>query len=372
MKVLQIARQFYPSTAGVERFTLDLCRHLIKKGIQSDVVTLNRCFYQVGVLPEREEVEGIKVARIPFWGRQRFFIAPGVLRYVPKYDVLHVHNIDFFSDFIISTKPYHQKPVVISTHGGYFHTDRFVYFKKFYFQTITRLMLRRADCVIAVSAHDQNLFSKLVPGIKLIENGIDFGRLSEIRKEIEPGLLLYIGRLVSNKHVDHLIQCLAVVQKTIPHAKLVLVGPDYEGIKDQLRNLADQLGILKAVIFAGQVSDAELADWLSCANVFVSASAYEAFGISVLEAMSTGTVPVVNPLESFQNFIQDGVNGFFTDFSQPERTAEVIIKLLRCDVVEYVTLGENAKQSAVRFAWHNKVDQFIEVYRHVIQGVSYQ
>jgi alpha-1,3-mannosyltransferase len=369
VKVLQIARQFYPSMAGVERFVLDLSRHLSRNGIQSDVLTLNRCFYLDGVLPVEDVVEGIRVTRIPYRGGQRFFWAPDVIKYISEYDVLHIHNIDFFVDFLSLTKSLHRKPIVVSTHGGFFHTSHLAIIKKVYFNLVTRLLLPRVDKVVADSEHDLALFERIYPGTKVIQNGVDFGRLADVTKQIEPGLLLYIGRMVSNKRIDLLIQCLAVLRQRVPEAQLALVGPDFEGLKDELYALAVECGVEDAVHFAGQVSDEELAQWLARAHCFVTASEYEAFGISVLEAMSTGTVPIVNPLESFQHFIDAGQNGYFTNYSQPEKAAEVIGALLRLDRDQIHSLGQKAQLSAARYSWENTVAHFIEVYNEVVNGV---
>jgi len=366
MRVLHIARQFYPSVAGVERFTQDLCRYLLQRGIQSDVLTLNRCFYQPGVLPAQDSVEGIRIIRIPFWGRQRLFFAPGVLRFVSDYDLLHIHNVDFFSDFLLLTRFYHRKPIIVSTHGGFFHTRRLAWLKKVYFHTITRRLLRRADKVIASSIHDRDLFISVMPGVLVIENGVDFTRLTKVRKAIEPGLLLYVGRLVSNKRVDNLIRALAFVRPTVPHAHLALIGCDFEGIAQELLALADDLGVRDAVDFVGQVSDGELAGWLARAHLFVSASEYEGFGISVLEAMSTGTLAVVNPLPSFLTFIQDGENGFLADFARPEDAAQTLVYALQITPHDLAVLGERARQTAARYAWENVVERFITVYQEII------
>lgn len=366
MKVLQIARQFYPSTAGVERFVLDLSRHLVASGVQSDVVTLNRCFYLDGILPPHDLVEGINVTRIPYRGGQRFFFAPSVLDHVDEYDLIHIHNVDFFSDYLNLTKRWHRKPIVISTHGGFFHTTRLAIIKKVYFNTITRFLLPRADQVIADSENDRQLFEQVLPEIRVIQNGVDFSRLANVTKQIEPGLMLYIGRIVSNKCVDQLVRSLVKIRARFPVAHLVLVGPDFEGLKSELQALAKGLGVADVVRFAGQVSDAELADWLAKAHCFVTASEYEAFGISVLEAMSTGTVPVVNRLKSFQHFIQDGHNGFFTDFSKPDDVADVIVPLLQLEPSRLEEIGRNAQEAVARYSWENTVKHFIEIYQRLL------
>jgi alpha-1,3-mannosyltransferase len=234
-----------------------------------------------------------------------------------------------------------------------------------YFRTITSFILKHADRVVASSSHDFEIFASLVPDIKLIENGVDYSRLANVHKDIESGLMLYIGRLASNKRVDNLIRCLAKVRESIPYAHLALVGLDLDNIAQPLRDLARNLGVADAVTITGQVSDTELAQWLSRAHIFVSASEYEAFGISVLEAMSTGTIPVVNCLKSFQNFIQDGKSGFLTDFAQPDKAALVIAGVLQTGREELFILGKLAKETSARYDWKNTVKSFIEVYREI-------
>lgn len=365
MKILQVARQFYPATGGVERFTMDLSRHLQRRGHVSDVLTLNRCFNRPGTLPDHEIIEGLRVFRIPFWGIGRIFVAPGVLNYLTGYDLIHIHNIDFFSDFLLLTKPYHTKPVVLSTHGGYFHTKRLALLKKIYFYTMTSMLLRLADQVIVDSSHDHDIFAPLVPMLRLIENGVDYSYLRDVHKNMVPGLMVYIGRLAHNKRIDNLIRSFAIVLESVPDASLVLVGKDFDNLEKPIGMLAHNLGVAQAVKITGEVSDDELTNWLIRAHIFVSASEYEAFGISVLEAMSTGTIPIVNSISSFQDFIQDGQSGFLIDFADPNEAAQIIVRVLRMSSEELSVLGHRAKEAAARFDWDKKVESFIEVYHGI-------
>ncbi|HID61415.1 MAG TPA: glycosyltransferase family 1 protein, partial [Anaerolineae bacterium] len=365
-KILQIARQFYPSVAGVERFVQDLSRHLIRRGHQVSVVTLNRCFYMDGVLPSEDVVEGVQVYRIPYWGQQRFFLAPSVLKFVGDYDLLHVHNIDFFLDFLSLTKWWHHKPIVLSTHGGFFHTKTLALLKKLYFNFMTRMTIRGAEVVLAVSEHDQELFSHITDKVLQINNGIDFSGFSDISKNPIPGLLVYVGRLASNKRVDNLIKALPFVRDKYSEARLVVVGADFEGIRSDLEELAGRLGVSSIVTFTGAVSREGLRECLARAHLFLSASEYEAFGISVLEAMASGTVPVVNDISPLRGFVRQDVTGFLTDFSKPEMAARVIVEALTLDHEVLRTIGKRAQEEARKYAWENVVLHFEQVYESVL------
>ena len=148
MRILHVVRQFYPCVGGIEKYTLDLCRELISRGHVSDVVTLNRTFASKALLPPTDRYQEINIFRVPYFGPNRYKLAPGVLRFTKGYDLIHVHAIDFFVDFLALTKVWHRKPLVVSTHGGFFHSRWGWGFKKVFFNTVTRLSVKAADRVI--------------------------------------------------------------------------------------------------------------------------------------------------------------------------------------------------------------------------------
>ena len=368
MRILQVARQFYPSIAGVENIVENLARQLIGRGHQCDVLTLNRCFYDMAqVLPTCERVKGIQVFRIPFWGRQRLFLAPRVLKFVKNYDIIHIHNVDSFADLLVMTKPWHRRPLVLSTQGGYFHTNTALLLKRLYFNTITRLTMRGLDALIAVSEHDRELFARVSSRLVMISDGIDYTTFRDIDKKLEPGLLVYVGRLASNKRVDNLLRAFAGVCRQMPSAHLVIVGMDYEGLLNELESLATQLGVEDKVVFTGAVSDADLHSYISRAHLFVSASEYESFGISVLEAMSAGTVPVVNDIRPFQAIITSGENGFLVDYSGASKAADVLLEALSLEKDRLREMGEKARRIAETYSWENVVVKLEQLYRELVE-----
>jgi glycosyltransferase involved in cell wall biosynthesis len=100
--------------------------------------------------------------------------------------------------------------------------------------------------------------------------------------------LLFVGRISPHKRQDDLIRLLAYYRACIdPEAQLILVGsyrdqPQYHG---RLRALAEELGVIQAVTFAGSVSLAALVAYYRSATAFLSLSEHEGFGVPLLEAM---------------------------------------------------------------------------------------
>ena len=116
---------------------------------------------------------GCDVKRIPYFGSYKNPIAPAVFRHLREHDLIHVHGIDFFFDALAWTRPWHGRPLVASTHGGFFHTPYAARLKKVFFHTVTRTSLRAYSAILASSVNDRDLFAKLTGRyIELVENGL--------------------------------------------------------------------------------------------------------------------------------------------------------------------------------------------------------
>lgn len=365
MRILHVVRQYFPSIGGMERFVHNLSKNLIERGHQCSVVTLNKIFFKDQTLPKEEVIDGVRVFRIPFLGARRFFIAPSITNYIRGYDIIHVHGIDFFIDFLSATKIYHKRFIVLSTHGGYFHTKKYWALKKIWFNTITRIALKKATAVICDSRHDEEIFSRISDKVLLINNGIDYPEYSCIKKRVEKGLLIHIGRLSSNKNIDKLIKTVALLKMEHPYVRLVIIGQDQDNIRTYLEGIALKLGSSENISFATDASEYELKNYLTKANFFVSASSYESFCLSLLEAMSSGTVPIANSIDPFIYFIRDGENGFLTDFSIPEKAFQTIDLALRLDPQTLYSIGLNARKEAEKYSWDKTIKEFEKVYHAI-------
>ena len=367
MKILHVARQFHPCVGGVERFTLDLCRYTRGLGHEVAVLTLDRDFASGRSLPAHDEVEGIPVRRIPFFGPKRYRLAPAALANLGDCDLVHVHCVDSIADYLSFTRFLHRRPLILSTHGGFFHSPWGGGLTEIFFRTVTPLALRGFARVVCDSPQDLALFRQVAPAkCRLIENGVDYEGFSAVRKRVRPGLLVYVGRTDANKRVGMLIQTLAVVARRRPEARLALVGPDWLGEWPRLRGLTTALGLAGRVGFVGRVDEAGLRSWLAEAHFFVSASAYEGFGIAAVEAMATGTVPILNDIPAFRHLTDDGDAGLLAQFDSPEVAAEVVANALAMPVAQYEDLASRARATAARYGWREVVGRFLDVYAEVL------
>jgi len=106
--------------------------------------------------------------------------------------------------------------------------------------------------------------------------------------------ILFVGRIVPSKAQHELVKALWAYRRLYdPLARLHLVGgtASFEYLK-ALEDFVADLGLAEAVRLPGEVSDAALAAHYAAADVFLSLSEHEGFGVPLVEAMAAG-VPVI-------------------------------------------------------------------------------
>jgi len=102
---------------------------------------------------------------------------------------------------------------------------------------------------------------------------------------IDGKMLFFVGRHTDQKGISYLLYALSKLDRD--DVTLVLGGTGH--LTEQLRKFTELLGIEDKVVFAGYVSEERLGDYYASADLFVSPSLAEPFGITIVEALSVGT-----------------------------------------------------------------------------------
>jgi alpha-1,3-mannosyltransferase len=315
-------------------------------------------------LSSHDEVDGIRVFRIPYLDLKYYKPAWLPLDLLKSADLLHVHGVGAMLDFAVATKGLHRKPIVVSTHGGIFHTATIGWVKKLYFSGFERLMLRGVDRVVACSQSDFELFKPVAKRLTRIDNGVELSRFKGIAMDRkEPTRFLVLGRISRNKQVDQIIDALAFLRgKSVAGApfSLRIVGFDWENLRPELEAQIARKELGGMVTLTGEVPEEQLRTELEHAAFALSASRYEGFGIAVVEAMAAGCVPLLNRIPAFESFVEDGKTGFWIDFSEPEKAAERIAAISAMDVSD---VRANAVTKAWEFDWSECIGKWEALYR---------
>ena len=361
MRILQVARQFYPKVGGIESCVLNLSRGLKARGHQVEVVTLDRDLRSGQPLDAPSEIDSIPIHRIPYFGSRRYPVAPSWLRYIDDFDVIHVHAIDFFVDSAALAKRIgvHHKPIVVTTHGGIFHTTAWQGVKKIYWRNVLKRTLDAVAAVVAVSDRDAVLFRPIVAPDKLltIPNGID-PAFAAARARRARGRIVCIGRVSAAKAIDKVIDLIGTVADEFSELELVVAGPDEDGVSNALQRHADSVGLGSKVRFLGQLPLDELANLLASAHLFISAAQHEGFGITTVEAMSAGVPVIVTRTGVHEQIVEPGANGWFwTGVPDAEATATLRAALLLPDD-RLDRMQASARESAAPFSWETTTDRY--------------
>lgn len=326
LRVVHVTRQFHPNRGGLEDFVANLGREQVRVGHDVEVVTCDRLFTDPGrTLPPEGELDGMSITRIPFRGSSRYPLAPGVLRRIGHADIVHVHAVDFFYDYLAWTRPLHGRPLVATTHGGFFHTNATSVLKRLWFQGPTRLSSRLYDAVVACSTSDARLFSRIAPDrVRVIENGVGLAKFAGAASPVPRKAMVTLGRFSDNKRLDRVLDAAAALVGRDPEWRLDIVGSNSDWTRERVLAEAARRGLADRVEVTTGLDDRGVAARLREASVFVSASEYEGFGIALIEAMSAGLVPVVHPNESFGELARRHDAIRLSDFSDADATATAV------------------------------------------------
>ncbi|WOG27222.1 glycosyltransferase family 4 protein [Endozoicomonas sp. 8E] len=360
MKVAHVVRQFFPSIGGLEDVVFNLAFEQIKSGHTVKVFTINSDFQNNAQLANESVESGISVTRYPWHGSERYPVCLLPIGELNCFDVVHVHAVDFFVEYLSLQKRLGRlKPLlVLTTHGGFFHTNKQAGLKKLFFKTITPFSLSKFDAVTCCSVNDYELFKNLNHNVSLIENGVGFQKLGKTQSEQKGNDFIYFGRFSENKRIVELVELFAEVD--CPDTRLKIIGRSKTGDVDAIRNKIIELGCTERVMLLTDINDQEILQHVATARFTVSASAYEGFGLSVVELMAYGLVPLLSAEPpSFKRFVEE--SGVGMQFTLDKSSLEQAIHHLTSQWTE--SQGQSAQNYAKQFAWPAVAEKYLNVYQ---------
>jgi alpha-1,3-mannosyltransferase len=368
VRVAHVVRQFYPGVGGLESFVLALAKQQRLEGVDAEIVTLDRLFTNLGTkLPRYDCVEDIPVRRIGFSGSTRYPIAPGVFSCIKPFDIVHVHGIDFFCDYLAATQLLHRKPLVLSTHGGFFHTNFARSLKTAVFHTVTRASLLLYGRVVACSANDEVIFRKVAGRRFLrIDNGVDTTKFADLASRSIAPNFVYFGRFSSNKGLARLIDAFDAMCDEIPEARLHLMGRDWDNLLPALNQRIAAVRQSGAILVHVNPSDDDIRRVIAKSSFFASAPDYEGFGLTLVEALAAGLLPIVSTIPSFVSILGDSDTGRTIQFADTKNAGREMAAFVREAAKGYRARRTRAMRLASRYAWPKVARRFVREYEHVL------
>lgn len=294
-----------------------------------------------------------------------------------KIEIINIHHASMYGNILYTKlqKKFPNIKFVRTLHSCY--EDKYTLKGNFLKNCINLYFLNKAlqvsDLIVCVSnavkITYKNKFNISHKKIVVIYNGIDKKFYTERLKERNnAGLinLVYVGRLEKVKGVDILLEAFAELPKEL-NAHLTIVGDGKER-----KNLMEQSKVMKIedkIEFLGTRTD--IIQILDEADIFVYPSIWkEAFGISVVEAMARGCIPVTFNKGGLPEIIKNGENGFLVYETIANSLSEIIKKVILSDNKK--ELKEKAIETAQKFSIENTILKLEREYVKLIkEGYTY-
>jgi alpha-1,3-mannosyltransferase len=361
MKVLHLLPTHLFAIGGMEDFTRNLALRLQRHGIDVEIWHLP---LRKGALL-MDDPPSLKVDDLPVKNLSRYRVPCFDPRRLRRYDLVHVHGVGGIADMVALSSPWHRRPLVVSTHGGIFHTTSMQRIKRLYFDVVEPLVARWVTCYVACSVNDHDLFAGRVPHLELIENGVEVYPRPVDPKD--PGRWVWIGRWSRNKELPALFAAVAAARRLMPAAKLEVVGAPDDLTRDDLKRLALESGLGDGLTIHQAVPRARLAEILAGAGLTLSAARHEGFGLAVIEAMSAGCVPVVNDIPVFRRFVAQAGVGRVCSYADPQAAGTAMVEVARA-IADDPRTAERASGFARRYAWPEVEGRWLALYRRLVKA----
>lgn len=354
MRILHLAKYYWPRSGGMERVVQGLAEGASSLGHQVEVVAVESMGRAGTSVRQRSSVT--KAFSLAALGSQE--IAPGYIAAAWKRaDVIHVHHPHPLADVACLLRA-GRTPVVVTQHAD---SRRSIY------RPVTRLVLRRAGAIVVPSRAHLALSTELTgyeSKVEIIPFGIEHTRW-ELVPPTPPGApprAIFIGRLVAYKGLDILLRAL----ERVPDLRLDIVGAGPEG--PRLRTLAQALAITDRVRWYGEYPDEDLPRRMADADFLVlpSVTVEEMFGLVVLEAMAAGRPVITTAVPSAVREVNAaGVTGLEVPLRDVPALAQAL-ETLSHDPERRRKMGEaGRKRVADRFTQATMAEKHIELYDRI-------
>jgi glycosyltransferase involved in cell wall biosynthesis len=201
--------------------------------------------------------------------------------------------------------------------------------------------------------------------IHVIECGIDkdIYRFDPSISKFDIPTLLYVGRLKKYKNVETPIKALPLIRKSVPNARLVIVGSgDYQ---PDLERLAQSLDLDKAVEFKGFIPQAEKITYLRRSHVSVYPSLKEGWGLTNIEANACGTAVIASRVPGLKDSVDEGNSGLLFEFGDIEAFAAMAVKILT-DQTFRRGLEMGGLRWAANFSWEKTAKATEDIIKRIV------
>jgi rhamnosyl/mannosyltransferase len=350
VKILVVVSELPPARSGVALSAKLLIEHYRRMGHELDAITMRS-------LPKliRGEI------RLSFF----FLRWTSIRRELARYDCVHIHGpAPTFSEMFLLlmrlTMTRKTRPKVVYTHHFELDLPGFRLLCQLYNRLHSRI-LRLADAVVVTTrAYERLLLDRGHRNVLVIPWGADHRSYPASDREGGRFDVLAVTQLRSYKGIEVLLRAF----QRVPEARLHIVGEGHR--RQRYEALAARLQ-LPEIRFHGELPDAELCALFAASHVVVlsSVSMMEAFGMSLLEGMRVGCVPVASDLPGVAEVVGDA--GILVAPGAANGLAEAL-RGLQQDRALWDRLSVRARRRADSFRWEEAARSYATLFEQLLEN----
>ena len=368
----------YPTYGGSGAVATELGIALAGRGHEVHFITYEHPFRLPHFVP-RVSFHEVNIGNYPLFEYPPYDLALAVRMHdvvlSQGLDLLHVHyaiphaTSAWIAKEMLKTQG-RSLPVVTTLHG----TDITIVGQDHSYHAITRFSIERSDRITSVS---QWLKDETVKAfgcencrVNVVPNFVDptvFDRArygDALRQELGGGrrVLMHISNFRPVKRVRDVVRVFAKVRTQVPSV-LVMVGdgPDRHAAEEEAR----ALGVASDVRFLGKID--VVAPLFAAADLYVFPSETESFGLSALEALSSGTPVVASRVGGVPEVVRDGVTGALVPLGDVDAMAARAVELL-APARWAAASAAAAADARARFATVDVVSQYERIYAEALEA----
>ena len=353
----------------------DISRGLVKRGHEVAVLTAH-----LKGLPRQENVDGVRVIRIPSWRRQSYkadmaamaaYVLIGLwagYRLIRRWrpDAIHVHFAVPAGALAWALSRLTRVPYVLTTHlgdvpggvpektSGWF---RWVF-------PFTPPIWKAARQVIAVSEFTRQLALQHYPvDIRVIPNGVDLQSLKPGKIAIQnPPVIIFAGRFMPQKNPLQIIATLADLQDLNWHCAMLGDGPLLEDVRQAIA----RHGLEARFTLPGWVTPEEVIANFSKSDILFMPSLSEGLPVVGVQALAMGLAIVAGRVGGFVDLVAQGENGFLCAPGDQVGLREALRTLL-ADKSALLNARLKSRRLAERFDLSRVVDAYEATFREAVR-----
>lgn len=252
------------------------------------------------------------------------------------------------------------KPFVLTLHGG-----NLPVFAQRHTKLIKKL-LNSATTVVVPSSYLWLAMQPYRTDLVIIPNAIFIERYEfKKRVDIQPNLI-WLRAFHEIYNPELAIRVLTNVRIHYPESKLLMIGPDKgDNSYSRTKQLANELGLEKAVTFIEGVKKEEVPIWLNNGDVLINTTNYDNTPISVMEAMACGLCIVSTNIGGIPYLIDNEVNGILVPPNDSVSMASAVVRILTEPGLS-AKLSMSARQKAEKLDWAEIFPKWEELFGKLI------